>query len=119
MIDLQMPFVPVLKRYIKTDNGYVDIDLEVVKVIALDQSRIFLKGIGLVGKVLHTPGYSDDSVSLVLDEGMAFVGDLTAEIGLTDGDIVYRESWKKIYSHDVKKVYPAHGQAYLLKKKHN
>ncbi len=31
---------------------------------------------GVRGEILKTPGHSDDSVSLVLDSGMVFVGDL-------------------------------------------
>ena len=40
------------------------------------QSRAFLSGLGLHGEVLHTPGHSEDSVSLILDGEAVFHGDL-------------------------------------------
>lgn len=40
------------------------------------KSRAFLAELGLTGEVLHTPGHSDDSVSLILDGEAVFHGDL-------------------------------------------
>ena len=41
------------------------------RVVPLNESRAFLNAIGIDGELIHTPGHSDDSVSLLLDEGMA------------------------------------------------
>ena len=35
----------------------------------------FLKGIGIDGVILHTPGHTRDSISVLLSDGSAFVGD--------------------------------------------
>lgn len=40
------------------------------------ESRAFLAELGLQGEVLHTPGHSEDSVSLILDGEALFHGDL-------------------------------------------
>lgn len=61
--------------------------------------------------ILATPGHSPDSVSLVLDEGIAFTGDLTQEGFISADDVAARASWKCIWDRNVKVVYPAHGPA--------
>ena len=45
-------------------------------VITCEQSRAFLAQIGIFGEVIRTPSHSADSVSLILDDGDCFVGDL-------------------------------------------
>lgn len=42
------------------------------------RSRALLKGIGIEGELIPTPGHSDDSISLVTDEGHGLTGDLPA-----------------------------------------
>ncbi len=49
---------------------------EEVLFLSCGESREFLSAIGIYGEVIPTPGHSDDSVSLVLDDGTALVGDL-------------------------------------------
>jgi glyoxylase-like metal-dependent hydrolase (beta-lactamase superfamily II) len=112
ILEAQLPYVVKLRKYMKPNSGYLEINTEAALVLAPDLTRSFLDSIGLKGEILHTPGHSDDSVSLVLDEGMAFVGDLTPEIGLTENDTVCIDSWKKIYSRGIRKVFPAHGNPY-------
>ena len=36
----------------------------------------FLKDLGIDGKIIYTPVHSEDSISIILDEGIALVGDL-------------------------------------------
>ena len=76
--------------------------------MTLDDSRKFLAGIGLDGEIIHTPGHSDDSVTLILDEGFAFTGDLHPSFMDTD-DVKTRESWDKIHQHKISKIFPGHG----------
>ena len=74
----------------------------------LEDSRRFLAGIGLDGEILHTPGHSDDSVTLLLDEGYAFTGDLHPSLMNID-DATTRASWDKIYQHMITRIFPGHG----------
>lgn len=46
-------------------------------VITCAESRAQLAQIGIPGEIVHTPGHSDDSVSLLLDDGSIFTGNLT------------------------------------------
>ncbi len=73
-------------------------------------SRSFLKQCGINGEIIWTPGHSDDSVSLVLDTGIAFTGDLPPPLDTTDA--TYRmlaQSWHKLEMLGVQLVYPGHG----------
>ena len=60
--------------------------------------------------IVHTPGHSDDSVTLVLDNGAAFTGDLTAEwmVAEEDPDVVAR-SWQLLRDRGVTTIYGGHG----------
>ncbi|KPL22181.1 MAG: hypothetical protein AMJ93_07805 [Anaerolineae bacterium SM23_84] len=56
------------------------------------------------------PGHSDDSVSLLLDDGSAFTGDLTPpqSVGLEDAEVV-SASWRLLRERGATRVYPGHG----------
>ena len=76
--------------------------------------RTFLEAIGIRGEIISTPGHSDYSVTLILDEGAAFTGDLTPPILILEPtDLAYR-SWEMIRAKDVTTVYPGHGPAQHL-----
>lgn len=82
----------------------------------------FLKGIGIDGVILHTPGHSRDSVSVLLSDGSAFVGDAAMNflrwtgvghrpIYIEDIDTVY-ESWRKLRERGARVIYPSHGRLF-------
>ncbi|MBO6299105.1 MAG: MBL fold metallo-hydrolase [Lachnospiraceae bacterium] len=86
-----------------------------VKMISLSESRRIFAGLGIDGELLHTPGHSDDSVSLWLDEGSLFVGDLNPlyELELHKGTEIGR-SWEKLLALDPKTVYYGHAKTAVL-----
>ena len=86
-----------------------------VKLISLSESRRILAGLGIDGELLHTPGHSDDSVSLWLDEGSLFVGDLNPlyELELHKGTEIGR-SWDKLLALNPKTVYYGHAKTAVL-----
>lgn len=61
----------------KPADTYTDITLLDNVTISCADSRATLAGIGISGEIVHTPCHSDDSVSLLLDDGSVFTGDLT------------------------------------------
>ena len=75
------------------------------------ESRQFLSSLGLAGEIISTPGHSDDSITLILDEGYAFTGDLPPRMNVPEEDHVTRASWDRIYRHNVTRIYPAHGNS--------
>jgi glyoxylase-like metal-dependent hydrolase (beta-lactamase superfamily II) len=78
--------------------------------LRLADSRHFLQSLGFAGQIIGTPGHSEDSVSLVLDSGEAFTGDLPPP-GMTTGDAEtqVRESWAAIKRLGGRMVYAGHG----------
>jgi glyoxylase-like metal-dependent hydrolase (beta-lactamase superfamily II) len=109
LMETQVPFVGLLKKIMKPNSGYVEIVVEGSFVLKCADSRAFLKELGIAGEILPTPGHSPDSVSLILDEGIAFTGDLTHESMLSEDDVIARESWHQIRRRGARIVYPAHG----------
>jgi glyoxylase-like metal-dependent hydrolase (beta-lactamase superfamily II) len=111
----QIMAIPLLRSYMKPHHNYVDIDLTDNITLSLDDSRAFLSQIGIQGEIIGTPGHSDDSVSLILDEGVAFTGDLTPPFGgIEDAVGTIHQSWEKIRSFRVKTIYPGHGPMWKL-----
>ena len=78
-------------------------------IISCKDSRKFLNNLGINGEIIYTPGHSDDSISLILDEGIALVGDLyDLNSAITFNDEKINNSWNKILSHNISKIYYGH-----------
>ena len=63
------------------DIFYVkDNDISLLKtkatIIKIEDSRQFLHSIGINGEIIRTSSHSEDSISVILDNGDCFVGDL-------------------------------------------
>ena len=90
-----------------------------VKIVPIAESRAFLKELGIRGELLHTPGHSEDSVSLWLDkEKSLFVGDLNPlyELEMHKGTEI-AASWEMLLSLKPKRIYYGHAKAAELDKK--
>lgn len=111
-MDLQVAAIPQMKKTIKPADRFIDITPGGNVTISLAESREQLKEVGIAGSIVHTPGHSDDSVSLVLDDGSAFTGDLThpALVGERDGGLVMA-SWRLLRDSGATQIYPGHGPA--------
>jgi endoribonuclease LACTB2 len=116
VIDLQLGAIPLMKRNVKPHDDFTEIAMHDNVVIPLGESRELLARIGLAGEVLHTPGHSDDSVSLLLDDGSTFTGDLThpAMFGEDDASAVAAASWQMLRDRGASRVYPGHGPVRAL-----
>ena len=82
----------------------------------------FLKSIGVDGKILHTPGHSRDSISVVLSDGSAFVGDAAMNFlrwtGIRHRPVYIEdinavdESWRRLLEEGARVIYPTHGKPF-------
>ena len=109
LLECQVNFIAQLTEHFKTKSyPYVAIKQNDSTILKIEDSRKFLANIGLNGEILHTPGHSDDSVTLILDEGYAFTGDLHPAFMNID-DETTRASWDKIHQHKITRIYPGHG----------
>jgi len=110
MLDVQVDAIPKMKEHVKPRDLYVDITLHDNVYISAAESRSVLGEIGISGEVVHTPGHSDDSVSLLLDDGSVFTGDLThPELAAEEQAQEVTESWRLLRDLGATHVYPAHG----------
>jgi ribonuclease/clavin/mitogillin len=110
VLDVQVQAIPLMKRWTKPQDQYVDITLHDNVTISFAESRSVLERIGIPGEILPTPGHSDDSISLLLDDGSAFTGDLTlpALIGQEDAAVV-SASWQLLRKRGATRIYAGHG----------
>ena len=110
VLEAQVHAIPLMKSWTKPQDQYVDITMDDNVTIAFSESRTVLERIGIAGEIIHTPGHSDDSVSLLLDDGSVFTGDLTPpELAGEDNAVVVAASWRLLREHGATRVYPAHG----------
>lgn len=101
--------------FIRTDE-FVSKSL---KVDIVFDDEVDLQEFGIDGKIIHTPGHTEGSVSLILSGGEAIVGDLIMGGILFRGVPRYplfasnifrlRESIKRIIQLSPKIIYPSHG----------
>jgi len=113
----QVIFVDKLNTFFKRNPkiNFKDIEIRNSRIVSSACSRIFLKSVGIDGEIVQTPGHSEDSISLIIDDCCAFTGDLPglSVMELYD-DQTIKDSWKLIQSYNVKKIYPAHGEVYTV-----
>jgi glyoxylase-like metal-dependent hydrolase (beta-lactamase superfamily II) len=110
VLENQVSSIPEMRKYMKPENHYVEIMLQDNVNLRPVEGKDFLARLGLAGEIIPTPGHSDDSVTLVLDDGLAFTGDLhPLEFATEDQQAKTTESWDKIRSLHVHTIYPGHG----------
>ena len=118
VMDSQRGFIHSSDRVLIRDKRaeFTPIEDDKVKFIAIDKSREFLDGLGIKGEILKTPGHSDDSISLALDSGEVFVGDLNPlyELELHKGTRI-EETWNMILALSPKTIYYGHAPSVDLK----
>jgi glyoxylase-like metal-dependent hydrolase (beta-lactamase superfamily II) len=88
----------------------------------LGDDELSLGDFGIPGVVMPTPGHSPGSVSVVLESGEAFVGDLAMNrmpLCRTPGLPIFADdldqvvsSWHRLFELGVETVYPAHGKPF-------
>jgi len=101
---------------------YSPVTLDDDDIIVADYNDDILKTLGIGGRILYTPGHTNDSLSVILANGDAFVGDACMNflsflhyrpIALHNLDLVF-ESWRKIIESGAKTIYPAHGKPFAV-----
>jgi glyoxylase-like metal-dependent hydrolase (beta-lactamase superfamily II) len=91
----------------------------------LEGDSSLLQDIGIEGHILHTPGHTTDSISVIVKEN-AFVGDAAMNffnfchiqcrpIIMNSREQVY-DSWNRIIKSGVKTIYPSHGGLFSVER---
>lgn len=108
VLDVQVDAIPLMKTWTKPWDHYLEITAAGNTVISFASSRALLAGIGIPGEIVHTPGHSDHCVTLLLDDGSAFTGDLPPEDYSFENPTALA-SWEMLRRCGAGMVYPAHG----------
>jgi len=124
---LNLP-VPAITLWGKIMHIFVNFYASLVKLtptpvdLVLEDKEFSLEQYGIYGKVIYTPGHSLGSMSLLLDTGDAFVGDLVENglpmrigIGMpifAEDVAALKESWRLILDKGAKQIYPGHGKPF-------
>lgn len=120
VFDVQQSFLHASDAvfYKEKAGSFLPIDDARIEQVPLSDSRSFLQRFGIDGEIFHTPGHTDDSISLWLDEGILFVGDLNPlyELPLHQGTQI-GESWEKLLALHPKRIYYGHAKTAVLDEK--
>jgi hydroxyacylglutathione hydrolase len=98
--------------------------------LVINSEEMSLDEYGIDGKIIHTPGHTQGSISILLDTGEAFVGCM-AQSGLPfrfrPGLPIYAhdinkvmESWKMLIDRGARIIFPGHGKPFpaeIIRKK--
>ena len=104
------------------DHRYPRLSEEhLAKIITLSEENQAQVEATLNGKILFTPGHTEDSVSLLVD-GNLFCGDAamdgipsTHKITIwVEDKVAFEKSWDVVLASGAKKIYPAHGNPFCL-----
>lgn len=119
--DVQRNYLHVSDGIFAKDSrsSFVPIDDSKVRFFTLGQSRELLGELGIDGEVIHTPGHSDDSISLWVQSDRALlVGDLNPlyELEMHKGTQI-EQSWQRLLALDPQTVYYAHAKTAVLGEK--
>ena len=90
--------------------------------ILMDDNDFSLKEYGIAGKIIFTPGHSPGSISVLLESGDTFVGDLAMNkfpLCLSPGLPIFADdlsvvkiSWENLLNKGSRTVFPAHGEPF-------
>ena len=86
------------------------------EVIACKDSRAFLAALGIDGEIVSTPSHSEDSITLALDSGDCFVGDLEP-MEFMDGyeeNKALQSDWEKVMSFSPRVIHYGHAPERIL-----
>lgn len=110
--DLQLPFIAPMENMMKGKWDYQPLKTADILTLKTLNGIAALHSLGIPANIVHTPGHSDDSCSIVLDSGQTFVGDLMPDNMLEENNIAGKNSWQKLKDIGAQEIFPGHGNPY-------
>ena len=118
VIDTQYSYIHFADNIFSRDKrlAYEPIHMDNAIIINTEESRAFLRNIGIDGEIVATTSHSADSISLILDSGECFVGDLESieYLAAYDQNDRLNYDWELIMHYAPKKIYYAHANEKIL-----
>jgi glyoxylase-like metal-dependent hydrolase (beta-lactamase superfamily II) len=112
---IQKTFLDSANKFLKKISGFKEITVNPNNIIVENDPNIFLRKFGLKGYIIHTPGHSEDSISIVIEGLGVFIGDLPllGNNGIERREVV-KQSWDSIKNTREKTIFPAHQVRFQL-----
>lgn len=118
VVDIQYSHIHYSDEIFSRDKrlNYETINEGDATVISCKESRRFLKGIGIEGEIISTKSHSEDSISLVLDNGVCVVGDLEPieYLDAYEENVRLKADWELVMRYNPKFIYYAHANEKVL-----
>jgi len=124
------PLPPGVTLWGSIFKGIMAMFMPLVKIPTTDVDMVLgdeglsLAEYGIPGKVIYTPGHSAGSVSVLLETGDVFVGDMAMNkfpLRFGPGMPIFAEdmaklkdSWNLLLDAGAKTIYPAHGESFSV-----
>ena len=106
----QVDAIALMARHAKPSDHYTPIHSDGNLIVSCAGSCALLATLGISGQFVHTPGHSDDSITVLLDSGEAFTGDLTWPTFATEKTMdAVMASWARLRALGAKSVHAGHG----------
>ena len=118
LIDTQKPYIHFADEIFRRDKrlDYESINHDKSIIISSKNSRKFLENMGIEGEIVSTPSHSEDSISLIVNNGTCFVGDLEPIEYLEAyiHNVKLKKDWQLVMSYNPKIIYYAHAKEKTL-----
>ncbi len=118
LVNTQLEYVHFSDEIFNRDKRikYTPINENEAVLVSCEESRAFLRSLGIDGEILSTPSHSNDSISLILDDGSCFVGDLEPMeyLDAYNENTKAKDDWKLVISHNPRMIFYAHANEKAL-----
>lgn len=118
LVDVQRAYVGFSDEIFAREKqlGCEPICVEGATVISCGESRAFFKNLGIEGEIISTSSHSNDSVSLILDDGTCIVGDLEPieYLAAYEENGKLKADWEVIMSRKPKRICYAHANERVM-----
>lgn len=118
LIDTQCSYVHFSDDIFSRDKRleYEPINEKAAIIVSSEDSRRFLKSMGIEGEIISTTSHSEDSIALILDNGVCMVGDLEPieYLEAYDENVKLRKDWELVMSYNPKIIHYAHANDKIL-----
>ena len=118
LIDTQIKYVHFADGIFSRDRRlkYKPINEAEATVLSCPESRDFLFSLGINGEVISTPSHSEDSISVILDNGNCIVGDLEPinYLAAYDDNLKLKNDWDHIMRYNPKRILYAHANEKII-----
>lgn len=112
------------------DLSFSAINLREKDILIDNDTSLKAIGVNIEGKIIMTPGHTQDSLSLVLSDGACFCGDAAYNmfqfifgtkycVIFVDDLEQYYQSWIKIMAEKPEIIYPGHGRSFKAERLKN